>query len=128
MSSPARDQPSRFMMKASGTGQALVFKNGEMAGIYAFGLVVRSALVDGRTYTDSQGKTRQLKEIEIALVMQEGERFLGMLCMAAGGKNHVLSISGRGGITFSTKHTTIDEDGEEIEGSTSMPMTAIVCH
>ena len=120
MTSPSRDAPSRLMMNTHGNGQTLAFKkDGELAGVVAFGINLRSVVVDGRTYTNAQGATRLVKEIEIALIMQEGERFLAMLSMVTGGKNLVLPVTDNGGISFSTKHTTVDEDGDEEPGSMS---------
>ena len=106
------------MIKAYGNGQTLAFKkDSEVAGVFAFGITLRSVIREGRTYKNNQGATRLVKEIEIALVMQEGERLLGMLSMVTGGKTMVLPVTENGGITFSTKHTTVDEDGEEEPGS-----------
>lgn len=114
VSNPARDHPSRLVMRTSGNGQMAAIErspSGEFADIIFFGYIMRSELVEGRTYTSQAGQTRVLKEVEIALVAQEGERAFAMLSMVTGGKIITLPVSEDGGITFSTKHTTVDEDG-----------------
>ena len=51
-----------------------------------------------RSIVDLLSMSRKEKEIEIALIMQEGERFLAMLSMVTGGKNLVLPVTDNGGI------------------------------
>ncbi|KZV61311.1 hypothetical protein PENSPDRAFT_671095 [Peniophora sp. CONT] len=114
ISNPARDHPSGLVLRSSGNGQMVAVDrspSGEFADVIFFGYIMRSELVEGRTYTSQAGQTRVLKEIEIVLVAQEGERAFAMLSMVTGGKIITLPVTEDGGITFSTKHTTVDEDG-----------------
>ncbi|KZV58970.1 hypothetical protein PENSPDRAFT_695580 [Peniophora sp. CONT] len=45
---------------------------------------------------------------------QDGERLLAMLSMVAGNKTMNLTTSAGGAISFSTKHTSVDESGNQI--------------
>ena len=122
ITNPARDHPSRLSQKAFNNGHILAFENGEIADVIFFGYVTRSILVSGRTYPSPSGKeTRLLKELDIVLLAQEGERAFAMLSMATGGKIITLPITEDGGITFSTKHTTVDEDGNPATKSECCP-------
>ena len=71
----------------------------------------RSEIIEGRTYTTQSGQTRVLKEAEIVLVAQEGERAMAVLSMVSGGKTWQVPVTENGGVVFSTKHTVADEDG-----------------
>ena len=118
----ARNHPSRLVLKSHNNGQTLAFESGEVADVIFFGYVTRSILVSGRTYPSPSGKeTRLLKELDIVLLAQEGERAFAMLSMATGGKIITLPITEDGGITFSTKHTTVDEDGNPATKSECCP-------
>lgn len=83
---------------------------GEPADLIWFGVVTRSQLVDGRTYKASNGEVKLIKECEIVLIAQEGERAMATLNMVTGAKNWQVPVTEDGGIVFSTKHTAVDED------------------
>ena len=51
-----------------------------------------------------------IKECEIVLIAQEGERAMATLNMVTGAKNWQVPVTEDGGIVFSTKHTAVDED------------------
>lgn len=111
ITNPARDDPDDFVFKSIGQQSIFAFKvGGEVADVVVFGFVMRSSVVEGRTY-NSNNSTRQLKDIEVIPIAQEGERLLAMLSMATGGKILSLAVTEEGAMTFSTKHTMIDEDG-----------------
>lgn len=111
ITNPARDDPDDFTFKPMGQQSIFAFKKGgEVADVVVFGFVMRSNVVDGRTYT-SNNSTRQLKDLEIVPIAQEGERLLAMLSMVTGGKIISLTSTDDGGINFSTKHTAVDEYG-----------------
>ena len=118
----ARIAPDNLVLRPFGTGSAISFKGaraGELAGIFVFGFVVSSNIVEGRSYHTAQGQTRVLKEFEIIPIAQEGERLLATLSMICGGKVLTLPVTEAGGLTFSTKHTVVDEDGNAEKKSTS---------
>lgn len=103
-----------------GQQSILAFKvGGEVADAIVFGFVMNSSVVEGRTYTVNN-TLRQLKDIEIVPIAQEGERLLAMLSMVTGGKIVSLTITDDGGINFSTKHTAIDESGNPGAKSTRL--------
>ncbi|KZV61104.1 hypothetical protein PENSPDRAFT_671233 [Peniophora sp. CONT] len=110
----ARCANLRLVEKPSGSGTALCPKNapaGELADIIVFGFVLSSTLIDGRSYQTPQGQTRVLKELEIMPVQQEFERLSAQLGMCTGGKIITVPVTEEGALTFSTKHTAVDEDG-----------------
>ncbi|VDB96796.1 unnamed protein product [Peniophora sp. CBMAI 1063] len=110
---PSRDHPKRLSLKQQGPAQLMAFSGsdgGQVADVVFDGYVIRSELRDGRTYEGKRGKM-QVKEIEIILIAQEGDRAIAMLSMAGGGKNFQFPVSEDGGIVFSTKHTVVDEEG-----------------
>lgn len=116
---PARDHPSRLILKPFGNGHMFALLNapeGEFADCIFDGYIIRSELVEGRQYQSSRGMV-QVKELEIVLIAQEGERSFANLCMATGGKNFTLPITDDGGLTFSTKHSVVDEEGNGQEKS-----------
>lgn len=111
---PGRFTAKMLVPKAQGSGTAMCIKGaaaGEVADVLIFGFVLGSKVVDGRTYTTSQGQNRVLKELEILPIQQEWERTLAVLSMALGSKLVNLAVTEEGAIAFSTKHTTVDEDG-----------------
>lgn len=121
VTNPARDDPDDFVFKPSGQQSILAFKaGGEIADAIVFGFVMRSTVVEGRTHTAGNNGTRLLKDIEIIPIAQEGERLLAMLSMVMGGKIVSLAITDEGGISFATKHTAVDEDGNPEAKSTSL--------
>ncbi|KZV58961.1 hypothetical protein PENSPDRAFT_672689, partial [Peniophora sp. CONT] len=111
ITNPARDDPDDFMFKAIGQQSIFAFKSGgEVADVIVFGFVMRSSVVEGRTY-NANNSTRQIKDIEVIPIAQEGDRLLAMLSMVTGGKIMSLSVTDDGALTFSTKHTMVDESG-----------------
>ena len=114
---PARASPAELVQRSSGTGSAFYLKgapNGELADLIHFGFVSKSQLIEGRTYAGYDGKPRLLREVFIMPLQQEAERTIAMLSMVLGGKLVNLSLAENGAFQFSTKHTTVDEDGEPI--------------
>ena len=110
ISNPARDDPARLCLKSYGGGSTVSFEHGQVADLIIFGYVQRSELVHGRTYRSRAGNgSRMVKEIEIVLVAQEGERALAFLSTVTEGKHVTLPVTPDGGLTFSTKHTVFDE-------------------
>ena len=110
ISNPARDDPARLCLKSYGGGSTVSFEHGQVADLIFFGYVQRSELVHGRTYRSRAGNgSRMVKEIEIVLVAQEGERALAFLSTVTEGKHVTLPVTPDGGLTFSTKHTVFDE-------------------
>ena len=117
ITNPARDDPADFHFKASGQSHVLAFKKGgDWADVIVFGFVTKSELVEGRTY-NSSGTSRRLKNIEVNVIAQEGERLLAMLSMASGGKPMNLTNTENGAFSFATKHTAVDEYGGEIKSA-----------
>ena len=83
---PARDDPDHLRLKAFGTSQVFAPTRGsagEPADLLFYGFVMRSEIIEGRTYTTQSGQTRVLKEAEIVLVAQEGERAMAVLSMVS---------------------------------------------
>ena len=68
-------------------------------------------LIDGRKYTVN-GVTKQLKELQLMMLGQEQERVFAMLSAVSKGKQYTVPVTEGGAFTFSTKHTTVDENGE----------------
>lgn len=128
---PARDDPADFIFKAMGTSATLSFKKGGMsADIIVFGFVSNSNLIEGRTYR-ADGGQKLIKDIEIMVLEQDGERLLAMLSMVAGNKTMNLTTSAGGAISFSTKHTSVDESGNQITSmfAFQFPATSrLICH
>ena len=91
-----------------------------------YGFVNRSQLNEGRTYKAANGDTKLIKECEIVLIAQEGERGMSMLNMVTSGKNWQVPVTDDGGIVFSTKHTSIDEDGSGKKSTLSCPLTSCI--
>ncbi|VDC01716.1 unnamed protein product [Peniophora sp. CBMAI 1063] len=121
---PARDIPEDYHFRTSGQSQTLSFKKGgDHADILVFGFVTKSEVKTGREYNAS-GQTRLLKNVEVNLIAQEGERMLAMISMVGGGKKATLLNAEGGSVTFSTKHTPVDEYGDEIKKSVSGKLTA----
>lgn len=122
ITNPARDDPDDFMFKAIGQQSIFAFKSGgEVADVIVFGFVMRSSVVEGRTY-NANNSTRQIKDIEVIPIAQEGDRLLAMLSMVTGGKIMSLSVTDDGALTFSTKHTMVDESGNPESKSTQYPI------
>ena len=72
------------------------FEHGQVADLIFFGYVQRSELVHGRTYRSRGGNgSRMVKEIEIVLVAQEGERALAFLSTVTEGKHVTLTSYSR---------------------------------
>ena len=95
----------------------MAFKKGsDWADVIVFGFVTKSELIEGRMYNAS-GTSRKLKSVEVNVIAQEGERLLAMLSMAAGGKPMNLTNTENGAISFATKHTAVDEYGDEIKST-----------
>lgn len=104
----------RLVEKPIGSGTAICPKGasaGEVADIVIFGFVLSSTLVEGHQYQTAQGQTRALKELEVLPIQQEFERLTAMLGACTNGKIATIPITEEGALTFSTKHTTVDEDG-----------------
>lgn len=112
-----------LVQKPQGTGTAICPKGvpGEVADIVIFGFVLASNIVEGRTYKSATGTTRVLKELEILPIQQDWERAVAALSMIFGSKLVNLVVTDDGAITFSTKHTTVDEDGNAAQKSESCP-------
>ena len=79
--------------------------------ILIFGFVLGSKIIEGRSYTSTLGVTRVLKELEILPLQQDWERALATLSMSLGSKLVNLTVTDEGAVTFSTKHTAVDDDG-----------------
>lgn len=111
---PARVEPKSLVSKVQGSGATICVKGagaGEAADLIFFGFVISSNVVDGRTYKNSQGQTKVLKELEVMLIQQEAERGFACLSMVLDNKILTCPITDEGALSFSTKHSTIDEDG-----------------
>lgn len=113
---PGRAPVKSLTDKSVGNGSSICPKGaavGELADVVIYGFVSSSTILEGRTYTttDRVPVTRVLKELVILPIQQEFERTLAALSMTWGGKNIHLAVTEEGGITFSTKHTAVDEDG-----------------
>lgn len=118
---PARVEPKSLVSKVQGSGATICVKGagaGEAADLVFFGFVLESKLVEGRTYKNMQGQTRILKELDVLPVQQEGERGLACLSMVLDNKIVTCPITDEGAISFSTKHSAIDEDGNPERKST----------
>lgn len=118
MYNPGRSPVKSLVDKTFGAGSNICPKGagaGELADIIVFGFVLESSLIEGRKYTfpgaGGQTQTRALKELQILPLQQEFERTLAVLSMVWGGKIINLNVSEEGGITFSTKHSLVDENG-----------------
>lgn len=116
--------------KIVGNGSSICPKNapsGEAADIVFFGFVLESKIIEGRTYVGVQNQTRLLKELIILPLQQEFERSLAALSMVWGGKIITLPVTEDGGITFSTKHTNVDEDGNPTQKSKPVFYFTLFC-
>lgn len=110
----ARIDPKELGFKTQGTGQSLFTKGavaGELADVVVFGFVIASELIDGRTYIAGGNQTRLLKDLRVLPIQQEWERSQALLGMVYGNKVAHVNVTDDGAITFSTKHTTVDEEG-----------------
>ena len=118
ITNPARDDPRDFYFKP-GASQVLSFKKTQAAAdAVLFGIVLKSTLIEGRTYTGANGQDRRLKELEVHPDTQEGERFLAFLSMVSGRKVVTIQTSpDEACLTYSTKHTAVDGSGEEIKST-----------
>ena len=118
---PGRTNPDRLVNHTYGNGSAISWKHasaGELAGMYMFGFVLESVLLNGRTYQTPQNQTRLIKELKIVMPSPDCERSLAMISMVLGGKVVTLATTEEGGITFSTKHTAVAEEGNPTQKST----------
>ena len=116
----ARVSPDDLEERSSGAGTAIASKGapvGELADCVWIGFVESSHLIDGRTYSARDGLTRALKELHISPVQQEHERAMAALSAVLKGKMVTLPVTEQGAITFSTKHTNVDENGDPINKS-----------
>lgn len=128
MYNAARSPVKTFVDKTFGSGSNICPKGaaaGELADIVVFGFVLESNVIEGRKYSfpgpgQQQTTTRVLKELQIMPLQQDFERLLAVLSMVWGGKVINLTVSEEGGITFSTKHTAVDEDGNAEKKSESI--------
>ena len=117
ITNPARDYPEDFQFAASGKSNVFAFKRGgAIADVIVFGFVARSNISRGKTY-ERQGRTLLFKNIEIILIEEEGERLLAMLSMVSALGPLQLATSQQGAVTFSTRHTVVDEYGNDLEGT-----------
>ena len=114
---PARDDPDqlclRNLSRPSAIGEMYSLKYtpvSEPADLIFFGFVASSDLISGRAYMTGSGKARLVKEVEIVLVAQEGQRAMAMLSMAADRKTWQVPVTENGGVMFSTKHTVINDN------------------
>ena len=81
------------------------------------GFIEASSLIDGRTYSNSQGQYRLLKELQISPLQQEYQRSMAALSAILKGKMCTLPVTEQGSITFSTKHSSVDEIGNPLNKS-----------
>ena len=117
----ARIRPEDLEEKSSGNGSAIVPKGapaGELADCVWIGFMESSNLIEGRTYSNTQGQSRLLKECQISPLQQEYERSLAVLSTVLKGKMCTLPVTEHGCITFSTKHSSVDENGNALGKST----------
>ena len=116
MWNPARAHPGALRLAAQGRNRvfAVACSIGEPADLLWFGIVTRSQLVKGWKYKAFDGETKLVKECEIVLLAQEGERAMAMLNMVTDGQDWQVPITDDGGIVFSTMHTAIDSDGNKL--------------
>ena len=103
--------------KSSGAGTGVFPKGasaGELADIIFFGFVQNSKIIGGRTWTTPKNETKLLKELQILPIQQEYERAMALLSAVLGSKVIVLQVTEDGAINFSTKHTTVSENGQAL--------------
>ena len=117
----ARVDPKLLRFKTHGTGSAICPKGaptGETADVFWFGFVMESNLIKGRSYNLPSGQTHQLKELQLLPIQQECDRAFGLSSMLYNGKMLNLVVTEEGALIFSTKHTSVDEDGNAEKKST----------
>ncbi|VDB96862.1 unnamed protein product [Peniophora sp. CBMAI 1063] len=119
----AHASPKDLVFKPAGTGWVLCPKgaaSGEAVDFVLLAFVLSSNIIEGRTYKTAQGGTRLLKELELLLIQQDCDRALSVISMVWGGKILNLVVTEDGAITFSTKHTAVDEEGNAEKKKTGL--------